>query len=228
MVRGCTTQTSRVLRTGEGPESPPCAGRKGGAASLRLTIAQAAQKQQAMKAAPTRAADIRRRQRAVWIRPHILRGPAGQSPMRLSHHASQEVLKPGLCFSANQCPGTWRRRRVRACTDPHTGSASCQICMDPLPMRRSQWPSHIGPHARLVLICASARFSACTAQTLKEAHAAFQRHAQARGFCLQGFPFECFDQLGPSLAGSAKQLQAEEAPHKTLIMRILALKTQFR
>ena len=47
-------------------------------------------------------------------------------------------------------------------------------------------------------------------------------------FCLQGFPFECFDQLGPSLAGSAKQLQAEEAPHKTLIMRILALKTQFR
>ena len=57
--------------------------------------------------------------------------------------------------------------------------------------------------------------------------AAFQRHAQARGFCLQGFPFECFDQLGPSLAGSAKQLQAEEAPHKTLIMRILALKLQF-
>ena len=120
-------------------------------------------KQQAMKAAPTRAADIRRRQRAVWIRPHILRGPAGQSPMRLSHHASQEVLKPGLCFSANQCPGTWRRRRVRACTDPHTGSASPQICMGPLPMRRSQWPSHIGPHARLVLVCASARFSACTA-----------------------------------------------------------------
>ena len=113
---------------------------------------------QAMKAALTRAADIRRRQRAVWIRPHILRGPAGQSPMRLSHHASQEVLKPGLCFSANQCPGTWRRRRVRACTDPHTGSASCQICMDPLPMRRRQWPSHIGPLARLVLVCVCARF----------------------------------------------------------------------
>ena len=54
-----------------------------------------------------------------------------------------------------------------------------------------------------------------------------KRHAQARGFCLQGFPFECFDQLGPSLAGSAKQLQAEEAPHKTLVMRILALKLQF-
>lgn len=227
MVRGCTTQTSRVLRTGEGPESPPCAGRKGGAASLRLTIAQAAQKQQAMKAAPTRAADIRRRQRAVWIRPHILRGPAGQSPMRLSHHASQEVLKPGLCFSANQCPGTWRRRRVRACTDPHTGSASCQICMDPLPMRRSQWPSHIGPHARLVLACVCARFFCAHNVCTQGGAAAFQRHAQARGFCLQGFPFECFDQLGPSLAGSAKQLQAEEAPHKTLIMRILALKLQF-
>ena len=70
-------------------------------------------------------------------------------------------------------------------------------------------------------------FSVRTTYALKEAHAAFQRHAQARGFCLQGFPFECFDQLGPSLAGSAKQLQAEEAPHKTLVMRILALKLQF-
>ena len=116
---------------------------------------------------------------------------------------------------------------MHACTDPHTGGASPQGPMSPLPMRRSQWPSHIGPHARLVLVCASARFSACTTYALKEAHAAFQRHAQARGFCLQGFPFECFDQLGPSLAGSAKQLQAEEAPHKTLIMRILALKLQF-
>ena len=192
MVRGCTTQTSRVLRTGEGPESPPCAGRKGGAASLRLTIAQAAQKQQAMKAAPTRAADIRRRQRAVWIRPHILRGPAGQSPMRLSHHASQEVLKPGLCFSANQCPGTWRRRRVRACTDPHTGSASCQICMDPLPMRRRQWPSHIGPLARLALVCTSEQFSACTAQTLKKAHAAFQAACTSKGFLPPRLPLRVF------------------------------------
>ena len=108
---------------------------------------------------------IRRRQRAVQTGPHMSRGPAGQSPTRLGHHASQEVLKPGLCYSANRCPGTWRRRRVRACTDPHTGSASPQICMGPLalPMRRSQWPSHIGPHARLVLVCASVRFSACTA-----------------------------------------------------------------
>ena len=124
---------------------------------MRLTIAQAAQKQQAMKAAPTRAADIRRRQRAVQIGPHMSRGPAGQSPTRLSHHASQEVLKPGLCFSANQCPGTWRRRRVRACIDPHTGSASRQRIHKPsadaeAPMaepRRATCPAQAG-----VRVCA--------------------------------------------------------------------------
>ena len=79
---------------------------------------------------------------------------------------------------------------------------------------------------------ARARMRKCTVFCLHSVNtqgvaAAFQRHAQARGFCLQGFPFECFDQLGPSLAGSAKQLQAEEAPHKTLVMRILALELQF-
>ena len=58
--------------------------------------------------------------------------------------AIEPSCKPGslktwsLLFCTRACPGTWRRRRVRACTDPHTGSASCQICMDPLPMRRSQ------------------------------------------------------------------------------------------
>ena len=48
---------------------------------------------------------IRRRQRAVQIGPHMLRGPAGQLPTRLGHHASQEVLRPGLGFSARACPG---------------------------------------------------------------------------------------------------------------------------
>ena len=116
---------------------------------------------------------------------------------------------------------------MHVCTDPHTGGASPQGPMSPLPMRRSQWPSHIGPHARLVLACVCARFFCVHNVCTQGVAAAFQRHAQARGFCLQGFPFECFDQLGPSLAGSAKQLQAEEAPHKTLVMRILALELQF-
>jgi hypothetical protein len=78
--------------------------------------------------------------------------------------------------------------------------------------------------------CSYARvhgFSACKAYALKEAHAARRRHVQSRGLRLQGFPFECFDQLGPSFAGSAKQLQAEEAPHKTLVRRILARKLEF-
>ena len=48
---------------------------------------------------------IRRRQRAVQIGPHMSRGPAGQSPTRLSHHASQGASNPGLCFSARACPG---------------------------------------------------------------------------------------------------------------------------
>ena len=47
---------------------------------------------------------------------------------------------------------------MHACTDPHTGGASPQGFMGPLPMRRSQRPSRSGPHARLVLVCACARF----------------------------------------------------------------------
>ena len=107
---------------------------------------------------------IRRRQRAVQIGPHMSRGPAGQSPTRLSHHASQEALKPGLCFSANGCPGTWRRRRVRACIDPHTGSASRQRIHKPsadaeAPMaepRRATCPAQAG-----VRVCARRFWAAC-------------------------------------------------------------------
>ena len=47
---------------------------------------------------------------------------------------------------------------MHACTDPHTGGASPQGFMGPLPMRRSQRPSRSGPHSRLGLVCACARF----------------------------------------------------------------------
>ena len=90
------------FRAGKGPESPP---RRAAGAVVLVVLVSHKPARQAMKAAPTRAADIRRRQRAVQIRPHMSRGPADQSPMRLGHHASQGVSKPGLCFSARACPG---------------------------------------------------------------------------------------------------------------------------
>ena len=96
-----TTRRSR-LRAGKGPESPP---RRAAGAVVLIVLVLQKPARQAMRAAPTRTADIRRRQRAVQIGPHMSRGPAGQLPTRLSHHASQEALKPGLCFSARACPG---------------------------------------------------------------------------------------------------------------------------
>ena len=75
--------------------------------------------------------------------------------------------------------------------------------------------------------CSYARvhgFFVCTAYALKEAHAARRRHAQSRGLRLQGFPSGHFDKWYRLFLILAKQVRSEEAPHKTWIMRILALK----
>ena len=96
-----TTRRSR-LRAGKGPESPP---RRAAGAVVLIVLVLQNQHRQANQGCTDPSGTIHRRQRAVQIGPHMSRGPAGQSPTRLSHHASQEALKPGLCFSARVCPG---------------------------------------------------------------------------------------------------------------------------
>ena len=78
--------------------------------------------------------------------------------------------------------------------------------------------------------CSYARvhgFFVCTAYALKEAHAARRRHARSRGLRLQGFPSGRFGKWYRLLLVLEKQFRAEEAPSKTYIMRILALKLTF-
>ena len=80
---------------------------------------------------------------------------------------------------------------------------------------------------------ARARMRVCTVFLCAQRMHSRRRMLHSSGMHKQGVfaskasPSSVLIKLGPSLAGSAKQLQAEEAPHKTLIMRILALKLQF-
>ena len=118
-----------------------------------------------------------------------------------------------------------------ACTDPHTGGAWLQGLTGPLPMRRYRQPSRSGPHAQLVLVCVVRALlpGSLHAQRTRSR----RRMPHIGGMCNQGgfaskaSPPSVLTQVLPSLTGSAKQRQAEEAPRKTLALRILALKLWF-